>query len=103
MKHIVYSLETKKIIMVAGNGVGVFKPAIYKTKGPCTRLMNKLGRDKVALSNTDDYYKEISPDHDENGDVLMVERINIMSGKPFMEAINTPSCCSPASERYWSM
>ena len=33
----------------------------------------------------------------------MVERINLMSGKPYMESINTPLHCSPASETYWSM
>lgn len=32
-----------------------------------------------------------------------VERINMMSGKPFKEAANTPNYCSPASEAYWSM
>ena len=34
---------------------------------------------------------------------LMVERVNLMSGKPYMESINTPLSCSPASETYWSM
>ena len=33
----------------------------------------------------------------------MVERVNLMSGKPYMESINTPLHCSPASETYWSM
>jgi hypothetical protein len=33
----------------------------------------------------------------------MVERINIMSGKPFMERYDTPYYCSPSSETYWSM
>lgn len=33
----------------------------------------------------------------------MVERVNLMSGEKYMEDINTPACCSPASELYWSM
>lgn len=33
----------------------------------------------------------------------MVERINLMTGKPYMEKLNTPISCSPASETYWSM
>lgn len=32
-----------------------------------------------------------------------VERINMMSGKPYMESINTPGFLSPSSEAYWSM
>jgi hypothetical protein len=33
----------------------------------------------------------------------MVERTNLMSGKKYMESVNTPNYCSPASEAYWSM
>ena len=37
-------------------------------------------------------------------DQPMVERINIMSRKPFMiEASLAGSCCDPSTERYWSM
>jgi hypothetical protein len=32
-----------------------------------------------------------------------VERVNIMTGKKFMEDIDTPYFCSPSSESYWSM
>ncbi len=28
---------------------------------------------------------------------------NLMSGKPVTQSVNTPHCCNPASERYWSM
>jgi len=34
--------------------------------------------------------------------VKMVERTNLMSGTKYMEAEDTPLCCSPASETYWS-
>lgn len=36
-------------------------------------------------------------------ETVMVKRINIMTGKVFEEAYDTPLCCSPASETYWSM
>lgn len=32
-----------------------------------------------------------------------VERTDFMSGKKFMESVNTPHYCSPSSEAYWSM
>lgn len=35
--------------------------------------------------------------------IRMVERINLMSGKPYMEEDDTPSYCSPAYEAYWQM
>ena len=39
-------------------------------------------------------YKKVEP---------MVERVNMMSGKPYKESINTPAFMSPACESYWSM
>ena len=33
----------------------------------------------------------------------MVERVNLMTGKKYMEGINTPGYMSPSSEAYWSM
>jgi hypothetical protein len=33
----------------------------------------------------------------------MVTRTNLMTGKTFEEDVNTPNCCSPASETFWSM
>jgi hypothetical protein len=32
-----------------------------------------------------------------------VERVNRMTGKVFTQPINTPLCCDPSSETYWSM
>jgi hypothetical protein len=32
-----------------------------------------------------------------------VERVNLMTGKKYMESVNTPYYCSPSSESYWSM
>lgn len=34
--------------------------------------------------------------------VTMVEKVNYMSGKPFMERYDTPYYCSASSETYWS-
>lgn len=39
----------------------------------------------------------------ELGSTTMVEKTNMMTGKKFLEAENTPYYCSPASESYWSM
>ncbi len=42
-------------------------------------------------------------DHYQEHVVRMVERTNLLSGKKFTEASNTPAYCSPSSEAYWSM
>jgi hypothetical protein len=35
--------------------------------------------------------------------VPMVTRVNLMTGQEYQERADTPLCCSPSSETYWSM
>ena len=42
-----------------------------------------------------DYYRAHIEQH--------VRRKNMMTGVEYMESVNTPLSCSPASETYWSM
>lgn len=41
------------------------------------------------------------------GNFVMIEKKetvkNLMSGKEVVQSVNTPWCCNPASETYWSM
>lgn len=32
-----------------------------------------------------------------------VTKVNLMTGEEYQEDINTPLCCSPSSETYWSL
>ena len=32
-----------------------------------------------------------------------VTRVNMMTGREYQERYDTPHCCSPSSEAYWSM
>ena len=69
----------------------------YKTFGSAratrTRLCNKAGYtvDQLNIIDTKHYKPR------------MVTRKNLMSGAEFEEDVNTPNCCSPASETFWSM
>ena len=69
----------------------------YKTFGAAratrTRLCNKAGWSVDQLSIIDTKY--YTP--------KMVVRTNLLTGKEFLEDVNTPNCCSPASETFWSM
>jgi hypothetical protein len=42
-------------------------------------------------------------EHYNSNVVRTVTRTNLLSGKEFQEASNTPGFCSPSSEAYWSM
>lgn len=65
-------------------------------KSRLTRIVKKgkFKREDLAIAESKHYNQNIA---------RMVERTNLMSGQKYMESINTPSYCSPASEAYWSM
>ncbi len=69
----------------------------------CTRLNTKIvdAIGKIRL-DTREWQVMARTEYDARP-VKMVERINLMSGLPYMEAEDTPNFCSPASEAYWSM
>jgi hypothetical protein len=76
---------------------GPNKTRAYKTwgsaKATVTRLINKAGWSASQLQIiARDSYKP-----------RMVTRKNLMTGAEFQEDVNTPNCCSPASETFWSM
>jgi len=91
MSYVIYHTESTRLL--------TSKP--YKTlsaaKAALTRYAKKyenVSADEYSIAETQKFYNEIEK---------MVKRKNLLSGKEYMEPINTPSCCSPASEVYWSM
>ncbi|MCP4127315.1 MAG: hypothetical protein GY753_09665 [Gammaproteobacteria bacterium] len=73
----------------------------YKTKAAAkaaiTRAFNAgdiKNPSKFAVADEEVFFDSIE---------LEVERTNLMSGLQYMERVNTPHCCSPAYETYWSM
>jgi hypothetical protein len=54
----------------------------------------------IRLCATDSYLKQMKVAYD---DPDMVERVNLMTGKKYMEKADTPLFLSPSSETYWSM
>ena len=77
-------------------------PNNYETergaKGACTKLNKQYGNTvQWEVVTHEEYVRRVSAKP-----VKMVERINLMSGLPYMEAEDTPYFCSPSSETYWS-
>lgn len=94
MAHVVYHNATTLLIK-AGNGSNYFATA-SAAKAARTRHCNKTGEmvADYSIAEADDFRENIE---------LKVEKVNMMSGKKYMERVNTPSFMSPASEAYWSM
>lgn len=82
----------------------------YKTRGGAkaaiTRAQNKYEEDRgefacnhgplfeLGFVEAEYYHKNMD---------RKVKKVNLMTGKEYEESINTPLCCSPSSETYWSM
>ena len=88
-------------IIARGTGLivsdGPNRGRAYQTFGAAratrTRLCRKAGYRASDLSIIDTKY--YTP--------KTVVRTNLMTGQEFEEDVNTPNCCSPASETFWSM
>ena len=94
MSHSYYVVSKGSGLIVTD---GPSKARAYKTFGAAmatrTRLINKSGWNISELSIiATSHYKP-----------RMVTRANLMTGETFEEDVNTPNCCSPASETFWSM
>jgi hypothetical protein len=90
MSYVIYVIKSTRLVSR--------KP--YKTLAAAKSAITRgerngtIDRDLVAIASTTDFYGRIEG---------MVERTNLLSGQKYMEAVNTPSYCSPSSEAYWSM
>ena len=97
MGYIVYHKASTAIPVTLRNKV-------YKTHGAAQAWITRLGKGMIedadhpkfnyAIAEAEYYAKHIE---------RTVTRKNMMTGAEYVESVNTPSACSPASETYWSM
>ena len=99
MSHVIYNIETSKIYEVRKPGHYYGKTSYANeraAKAALTREVNKgkINRDEYAIAEAGYYAENI-----EKYETV----INLMSGKEVRQSVNTPLCCDPSSETYWSM
>ena len=92
MSYVIVSKGTGLIVTDGPNRTRAYK-TFGAAKATRTRLCRKAGWSENELNIVDN--KTYRP--------RMVERTNLMSGIKYMEDVNTPNFCSPASESFWSM
>lgn len=95
MAYVVYNVGTARIENEKRWGRQTFKTEAA-AKAARTRMIKRLKYDPAQLEVAESMYYI-------NNIAKMVEKTNLMTGKKYMEDVNTPACCSPASETYWSM
>lgn len=95
MSYVVYEVESTRIVTEKRYGKTYFETEAA-AKAARTRMIRK-GRyteDQIRVQDAQAYRMFIEQ---------TVERVNLMTGKTYRESVNTPNCCSPSSETYWSM
>lgn len=96
MSYVVFEKSTTRY---AGKKAKYNEPifeSLAAAKSHMSRLVKsgKYAAEDIAVAETDYFHDHIE---------AIVQRTNLMSGKPFFERINVPYYCSPSSETYWSM
>lgn len=95
MAYVIYNPKTTAIVTEKSFGRGSFK-TLAAAKAARTRMIRrqKFAETDLAIAESMNYLNNIKQ---------LVERTNLLTGKKYMEDVNTPRCCSPFSETYWSM
>jgi hypothetical protein len=91
MSYYVIARATGLIVTDGSNHTRMYK-TFAAARATRTRLCNKAGWSAGELSIVD--IKTYQP--------RTVTRKNLMTGIEYQEDVNTPLCCSPASETFWS-
>ena len=94
MSYVIYNIASSKIVQAVRFGRSWYETQ-SAARAALTRAIKKgrLSGDLVSIASTTQYFSEI-----EKTEVV----INMMSGKPVTQSVNTPRSCDPSSEAYWS-
>ena len=96
---VIYNKETTKFLRIIRHGY--WQDAKYETfaaaKAGMTRQAKKdpnFKAEDFAIIDAATFHRTIEKQEVKH---------NLLSGKPFVQPVNTPLCCDPSSETYWSM
>ena len=89
------------MFVIYNRNTGYTRGKEYQRIGAAQRAADKFNEYEQTKRNPQHYAIMDQQEYEEKINV-MVERINIQSGQPYMEKLNTPGFMSPASEAYWS-
>ena len=99
--YVIYNKATSAILKIETNpgrysGMGAARAALTRfNKKSGFMPTNPLYPEYVyGIAEINHYYATIE---------RTVTRKNLMSSIEYKESVNTPLCCSPSSETYWSM
>lgn len=104
MSYVIYVKETSALVGNRYKTLGAAKSALTRLTSKWFDRMIAEARQEVDFSKSPTFLYGVAEFlHYRQNIEKMVVRKNLMSGKEYVESINTPISCSPASVTYWSM
>jgi hypothetical protein len=103
MSYVIYNKESTVLFSVPARSANMWKET-FGSKGAATRAFNaavrdgKINADEFAIAESGDFHANIEKE-------ITKTFINPHTGKADSVTLraNTPRCCDPSSELYWSM
>jgi hypothetical protein len=103
MSYVIYNKESTVLFSVRARSAGMWKDS-FGSKGAATRAFNaavrdgKINADEYAIAERAEFHANIEKE-------ITKTFINPHSGEADSVTlkVNTPRCCDPSSELYWTM
>lgn len=98
MSFVIYHKETTKLLRTLRQGY--WQDAKYATLGAAKAGLTlavkkgKAKREDYDIVDAATFHKSIEKQETKR---------NLLSGNEFTQPVNTPACCDPSTETYWSM
>jgi len=98
MAYVIYHKETTRFLRILRDGY--WQDAIYETKAGATARLNKevkagrINAADCAIVDGPTFHRDIEKQE---------QKKNLLTGILFTQPVNTPPCCDPSMETYWSM
>jgi hypothetical protein len=94
---VLFHVESTKIVRILRSGY--WQDAKFATEGAAKACATRLSKAGKLELNNHAVMEECEFARIEKKETV----INLMSGKPVVQSVNTPLCCDVSSETYWSM
>jgi hypothetical protein len=105
MSYVIYEIESTRFARIMRNGY--WQDAEYKTLGAARAGFDRIAKVHDSKPGNAVPFKQLHAIAEKAHFHAKIEKQetkhNLMSGKPFTQPVNTPLCCDPSSETYWSM
>ena len=98
MSYVIYNKETTRLFSIPARSARCWTDN-WASKGAATRAFNKAVREGKITEET----HAIAEAGDFHANIELTETKKTIFGDEFTQPVNTPACCDPSTETYWSM